>query len=186
MYAAAYPNAPVCLQGEALALRYLTQAGVASSLAGPDSPVLPFLTAALLWGSGAVLYILLCFGLPVRLRFQIHMRVALLVVQQLLAPAFYEPALGSNATLQRIAGAATALGRRTAPRDACLALWRCELLAAFWVCVAARYRAELQSRKRFLRRAVFLGDPPGCSPRSLVRARLSHPCKTSCCWMPGR
>ena len=166
----------MCLQGEALALRYLTQAGVVSSLAGPDSPVLQSLTAALLWGSGAVLYVLLCFGLPVRLRFQIHMRVALLVTQQLLAPAFYEPALGSNAVLQRVAGAATALGRRTAPRDTCLALWRCELLAAFWVCVAARYRAELQSRKSFLRRAVFLGEPPGCSPRSLVRARHANPC----------
>ena len=175
----------MCSQGEALALRYLTQAGVASSLAGPDSPVLQFVTAALLWGGGAALYVLLCFGLPVRLRFQIHMRVAFLVVQQLLAPAFYEPALESNVVLQRVAGAATALGRRTAPRDACLALWRCELLAAFWVCVAARYRAELQSRKSFLRRAVFLGDPPGCSPRSLVRARLSHSCIfTHCSWMP--
>ena len=165
----------MCLQGEALALRYLTQAGVVSSLAGPDSPVLQSLTAALLWGSGAALYVLLCFGLPVRLRFQIHMRVALLVTQQLLAPAFYAPALGSNAVLQRVAGAATALGRRTAPRDACLALWRCELLAAFWVCVAARYRAELQSRRSFLRRAVFLGEPPGCSPRSLVRVGMLTP-----------
>ena len=177
----------MCLQGEALALRYLTQAGVVSSLAGPDSPAHQSLTAALLWGSGAALYILLCFGLPVRLRFQIHMRVALLVVQQLLAPAFYEPALGSNAALQRVAGAATALGRHTAPRDACLALWRCELLAAFWVCVAARYRAELQSRRRFLRRAVFLAEPPGCSPRSLVRFRHSFSCTfTVCSWMPVR
>ena len=156
-------------QAEAFALRYLSQAEVLSSLAWTSSPALAFLSAVVLWGSGAVLYVLLCCGLHVRLRFQIHVCLALLVVLQLLAPAFYEPALASNASLQRIAGIATALGRRTAPRDACLALWRFKLLAAFWVCVAALYRMELKSRKRFLRRAVFHGEPPGCSPRSLVR-----------------
>ena len=81
-----------------------------SSLARTGSPALAFLSAAVLWGSGAVLYALLCCGLHVRLRYQIHVCVALLVVSQLLAPAFYAPALASSAPLQRLAGSATALG----------------------------------------------------------------------------